>query len=210
MSKVPVFNPEQMTDKATIELTGLCRGILADEVVTKKEADYLRKWMVAYGAAASETPMMRDLFQLVESVMSDDQLDQDEAVELAEALTIFLGDDFEIGEAGKTTRLPLDDNPPIEFAGKKFCFTGAFAYGKRTQCQKAVRQRGGLFTSSPSKNTDFLVVGDYASVNWVHTSHGRKIERALEMKRSGYELYILDESVWKSALDEIPVVPSLA
>jgi len=34
-------------------------------------------------------------------------------------------------------------------------------------------------------STDYLVIGEIGSSNWVHSSFGRKIEKAMELKEKG-------------------------
>ena len=52
---------------------------------------------------------------------------------------------------------PIKNSP---FTGKKFCITGTFTCGKRSELQKQIENLGGTFVSSVSKNTDILVAGE--------------------------------------------------
>jgi len=42
-------------------------------------------------------------------------------------------------------------------------------------------------------NVDYLVIGTLASRDWLYTSHGRKIEKALLLKREGNPIKIITE-----------------
>lgn len=46
-----------------------------------------------------------------------------------------------------------------KLTGKKFCFSGGFAEGKK-YWEKRVEELGGKCSSGVSKNTDYLVAGD--------------------------------------------------
>ncbi|HMP54911.1 MAG TPA: hypothetical protein PKD05_25395 [Candidatus Melainabacteria bacterium] len=50
--------------------------------------------------------------------------------------------------------------PAQIFAGKTFVVTGTLAAMDRKQAETAIKQRGGKATSSVSKKTDYLVVGE--------------------------------------------------
>ncbi len=44
-----------------------------------------------------------------------------------------------------------------------------------------------------SKDGDYLVIGTLASRDWLYTSHGRKIEKALLLKRKGVNITVITE-----------------
>jgi len=44
-----------------------------------------------------------------------------------------------------------------------------------------------------SKDVDYLVIGTLASRDWLYTSHGRKIEKALLLKRKGVNITVITE-----------------
>jgi len=51
-----------------------------------------------------------------------------------------------------------------------------------------------------TKRTRVLVIADLGSRDWIHTSYGRKIERAVEYRQAGVPLVITDEAYWASHL----------
>jgi NAD-dependent DNA ligase len=67
-------------------------------------------------------------------------------------------------------------------------------------CKRAVENAGG-FEVSLKKATDYLVIGNYATDSWIHSSYGRKIEKAMEMKQKGHHIKIISESHWVDFLD---------
>ncbi len=190
-----IFSRARLDDRQVNELLGLAHGIIADGVVTQQEAEYLQKWLVA-NAGVSNNPVVANLLQRVNQMLSDRILDAEESRELLETLTKFSGGDFELGEVLKSSSLPLDEPPPeILFDQTRFCFTGTFAFGSRRECEDAVEKRGASAGSLTLK-TDYLVIGTYATESWIHSSYGRKIERAAEMKEEGVPISIIGEAHW--------------
>jgi NAD-dependent DNA ligase len=105
------------------------------------------------------------------------------------------------GDVNVATRLPIDEPAPaLVFAGSEFVFTGRFIWGTRDACQQAVEQRGGTSGSNITKRTAFLVLGDLGSRDWVHTSFGRKIQKAVEYRDLGVPLAVVDERHWVAHL----------
>lgn len=59
-------------------------------------------------------------------------------------------------EIPKTTAINME----TPFSNKKFCISGTFECGKRSDLQEKIEKLGGIFVSSVSKKTDILVAGD--------------------------------------------------
>lgn len=60
-------------------------------------------------------------------------------------------------------------------------------------------QRGGAI-ASVSKKLDYLVIGEIGSRDWIHSTHGRKIEKAVELRNGGARLAIVSERHWQAGL----------
>lgn len=193
------FHGQRLDVREMDELIGLARGICADGLINQEEAEYLQKWLVA-SADVRDNPVIGPLLVRVNDMLVDRKLDAEEATELMECLQAFSGSDFELGEPLKATTLPLDDPaPPVVFAGNRFCFTGTFVYGTRSECETITTERGATY-GSLTKQTDFLVIGTYVTDSWLHSSYGRKIMRASEMREQGVPVCIVDETRWRSYL----------
>ena len=105
-----------------------------------------------------------------------------------------------LGADGPTT-LPVDDPaPPLEWNESVFVMTGRFAYGTRAACEQEIVSRGGQLAANVTKRTTYLVLGTFGSDDWSHSSFGRKLERACELKSAGGEIYIITEDHWAGAL----------
>lgn len=109
-----------------------------------------------------------------------------------------------------TSRELLDEpEPKILFESHSFCFTGVFIFmgGDRTQCEAAVRARGGYCYERPNRDLNYLVLGTFAEPAWAHETYGRKIETALGLKKAGANCKIISEDHWASSLRETPELP---
>jgi len=78
----------------------------------------------------------------------------------------------------------FDENVAIEFPRRAFLFTGRLAMGSRKTVESAVVARDGKVASSVSNRLDYLIVGVLGTDAWQFSRYGRKIEAAMENKRS--------------------------
>ena len=195
------------------ELIGLCKGIVSDGLVVEREAKYLENWLRTNAEIAQFWPA-KELAGRLTRVMADGKLSEEERDELLLFLQHITGeveDRMNLVEqlGGKkvtlSTVLPLDNPAPeIVFLQKHFCFTGKCLSGTRCWCESEVERRGGIPVSR-SETCDFLVIGVLGSRDWAHSSHGRKIEAAVERKGSSGWPRIVAEDHWVKFLQQTPV-----
>lgn len=198
-----LYGDKRLNDRQLDELIGLAHGIIADGQVNQSEVEYLQKWLVA-NIELRDNPIVQNLLLRVNDILLDKTVTQEEAAELFDVLRRFSGGDFELGEVLKASSLPLDTPPPeIAFPGSRFCFTGSFAFGTRDRCEQEVKNRGAV-TGSLTNGTNYLVIGIYATGSWAHSTFGRKLEKAVEMKRDGFPIAIVGETHWRKSLDTVP------
>jgi DNA polymerase-3 subunit epsilon len=86
--------------------------------------------------------------------------------------------------------------PRILFRGKTFVLTGGFAYGRKSQCDAAIRELGGCCAETLTLSADYLVVGSLGDRSWSHGSYGTKIEKARQYACAGYPIAIISEDHW--------------
>ena len=196
---INAFSSERLNSRQVDELVGLARGLCADGVLNQQEAEFLHGWLAA-NRSIVENPIVSTLYGRVAKCLADGFLDQGEQDDLFSVLTEFSGNDFEVGEALKATSLPLcHPAPSVDFDGRQFCFTGTFNYGARSQCAKAVTERGGT-SGSLTKSSNYLVIGVYATESWKHSSFGNKILKAVSLRDEGVPLSIVSEEHWRKYL----------
>ena len=186
---------DSITDRQIDELIWICKGISADGVITPEEANYLSRWMESRRGYVDRFPF-DVLYARLREMLSDGDLDDEESSELLDIIRKMTGEDKEI-DAIASTSLPLDQPaPPVQIRGKVFVFTGIFTVGSRKKCEEIIEDLGGKVRKNISKSIDYLVVGDIGSEYWAHSTHGRKIEKALLYKKQGIDIAIISEHHW--------------
>lgn len=90
----------------------------------------------------------------------------------------YISDDDEVD-------IPFSQCPDIEIDGKKFVLTGIFTELTRAELTEYIKENGGRVTSSVSGKTDYLMVGNEFEPRWKHGNYGIKIEKAIELIKSG-------------------------
>jgi hypothetical protein len=190
------------------ELIGICKGVIADGVCIEKEANYLQEWLCRNAEIAAIWPA-RELACRLARILWDGVVTPEEGEDLKSFLEEATGETDrgrEVikmvgGRANPATTLPLDSPlPQIQFPEREFCFTGRFLSGTRKWCFSQVEQRGGIASNSASR-CHYLVIGEIGSRDWAHTSHGRKIEAAMERKaKETHWPKIVSEEHWSKHL----------
>lgn len=181
-------------------LLGLCRGLIADGKIDRSEADTLHTWLMAHEETI-ENPVMTAFQRKLEPFIGKKIEDMDSSVQLLRLLDGLVGGRTEVGECLRATTLWLDDpSPEVVFEDRRFCLTGRFSHGGRSRCEEEIRSRRGLCQSSPTKTTDYLVIGSYAEGTWIQSAYGRKIEKAVALRASGLPVRIISEAYWSASL----------
>jgi NAD-dependent DNA ligase len=188
---------QRLLKRSCETLLGLCSGILADGQLVDEEIRFLDTWLADNDDISSTWPG-EVIFTRVRDILSDGIITEEEREYLKTTLSDLLGGTLE--ETGATsgiaTRLPVDVIETIVISDKVFCFTGNFLYGTRKACERAILERGGETSSSIRTNLNYLVIGTLVSRDWAHTSHGRKIEKAIDYKNKGRPIQIVSEEQW--------------
>lgn len=192
----------RLSDRAIDELIGLSRGVIADGVVTQSEAEFLARWLDKNRHIREEWPASV-LYSRISEMLSDGVLDTDEQHELLALLSEVTGEGESLRHdvASLSTQLPLTRPPPeVRFEDHEFCLTGRFVHGTRKECEAEIVSRGGRTKPSPTLSTNYLVVGFIGSTDWIHSTHGRKIERAVEYAKRGSGIFVISEEHWSASI----------
>lgn len=199
--KCEANTPFETSDIAIGRLIGLARGFLSDGDLEVSEIVFLYTWLEKCSAFDSVWPIS-EIKKDVEDILSDGVISEDERYFLAKKLQGLVGGDFfETGvTSGFSANFYCDDIDRIEFENSEFCLTGQFLFGNREACRNKLSELGARFVSNPKKSTDYLVVGALSSRDWKQTSHGRKIEKAIELRDSGQNIILLHEDTWVKCL----------
>lgn len=187
--------------KAAQVLSGIITGISADGHLHDLEIQMLSTWLTAHPEVAQSWPGSA-VARLVEEVLDDGAVTEDERTYLLCNLQKLFGEDFaNTGSADpEVAGLPFDEDSTAPLRDATICLTGEFAYGTRSACQRLAEKHGCTAVAAVSKKVQFLIVGAHVSPNWVNTSYGLKIQRAMELREEGHSIGILSEERWLALL----------
>ncbi len=178
----PVFRQQQNADRSIDELVGVARGLIADGVLSKKELNFLLEWMQANAHCEHVWPASA-LFESVYRISDAEEYGEDQRQELFDVLRKMVGGSTAPGH--RTTILPLDNPvPTIRFRGSVFVVTGKMVSGPRKSLENEITLRYGIVKTSVTMQTDYLIVGEISSRDWLHTTHGLKILKAIENQKN--------------------------
>lgn len=182
------------------ELIGIIKGVLIDGEANQSEIEFILRWLEANQESSHDFPA-NVLYPRIRAAFTDGIIDPLEQAEITEMLYQAIGNDPNPPPEAmsNSTTLPLSQpKPNVTFAGMTYCFTGKFYAGSRDWCQRRVEALGGKAANSISKKVDFLVIGELGSDAWLHSTHGLKIQHAIELREAHGKPHIIDEQHWIS------------
>ncbi|HOV98212.1 MAG TPA: BRCT domain-containing protein [Bacteroidota bacterium] len=182
------------TDSSINEFIGFLKGITGDNEISQEEFSKLRDYLSKYNHILNKWPFDL-LYQAINDILHDNNISKSELMELCSLIQQVTGTSFtKYGDAigGATT---MFDAPVPTFSEKNVCLTGQFISGTRSAIKKQIESLGAILQENVTLKTDILIIGTLSSRDWIHTSTGRKIEKAIELKKSGHDLIITNERV---------------
>ncbi|HEU4789912.1 MAG TPA: BRCT domain-containing protein [Flavobacterium sp.] len=200
------YNPIT-TDLQTLQ--GLCHGILADGNITDKEIIDLNNWLEENEHLSTYYPY-DEIRSLIVSILSDNRIDEEERIVLKAYFNQFVkiqdivvqkqidSETSDVNIAGLCT-----SEPNVIFTGKTFCITGVLKRGNRETLQNDIRKLGGIPIESISKKTDYLIVGDNGNPAWAFSCYGRKVEKALSLRKDGHTITLIHEFDFSDIVDDL-------
>lgn len=191
-------------------LHGIMGGIGADGIVNREELDALSAWMEEHEHLRSCWPY-DELETLIMDTMKDGKIDKREH----ERLVLYFGQ-FVNMKGQRAIAIPEDRQketvrgvcatcPEIEFNLRCFCFTGKSQRMSRPQLAEMITVRGGSFSKSLSKDVHYLIIGADGNECWTYACYGRKVERAVELRRKGAPLLLVHEFDFWDAVEDCRV-----
>lgn len=201
-------------------LSGLVHGIMGDGVLSDKEIKLLRLWLESNDFLQGTYPF-DELCSLISVSLEDGSISNDERNRLLAFMSnlVEFKDSYNLSEiefAKLRKQYSVSGicatNPIIDFEGKTFCFTGESYRAKRSEIEHKVEELGGIFKNTVSKKIDYLVVGNAGNPCWAYSCYGRKIEEAMDLRKSGSKIQIVNESDFWIAVDnsQIDMVSSVS
>ncbi|MDB4616348.1 hypothetical protein OAE33_03010 [Akkermansiaceae bacterium] len=195
------------------KLQGILHGVLADDHVSTVEAKELQKWVEDHSHLKGTYPF-DELESLLMTILADGVVDSEEQKLLRAFFENFIEYSFAKKVRNESSRvrdgLPKKFTlpgvcatcPEIEFSGKKFAFTGSSLKGKRSELAGKVIELGGEFSPSLTNQTEFLVIGAAGNPCWAFSCYGRKVEKAVELRKAGKQITIVHESDFWDAVED--------
>lgn len=195
-------------DKTTADLQRLhaiLGGIVADGHISEEELRGLSSWLEDHDHLRTCWPY-DEIGSLITAVLADKKIDEHEHKMLKDFFSEFIA-----VLDGRTIVSPSISEgatlvglcavcPEIEFDGSKFCFTGASTRYTRSQLVETVSRLGGEVVPSMSAKVSYLVIGAEGNPCWAYACYGRKVEKAVELRKSGVRLLIVHENDFHDAV----------
>ncbi|GGI54883.1 BRCT domain-containing protein [Oxalicibacterium solurbis] len=194
----PGYRAADVANRQVDELIGVVKGVMADGMVHQGEVEFLLMWMNNNRGALDKWPA-KAIYPRLAAALSDGQMDLREEEEIMDLLLATVGGNTAPFNniASDSTSLPLcKPAPDLVFNDRVFCFTGKFQSGTRQWCEEQVVKRNGVTANSITKKLHYLVIGDIGSRDWLHSTHGTKIEKAMQYREAGMNLHIVSEEHW--------------
>ncbi|MUP44855.1 hypothetical protein E0K83_03735 [Gramella sp. BOM4] len=202
-----VFYDAVTADLQTLQ--GICHGILADGNINDQEVIELQNWMDKNDHLCSYYPY-DELYTVLEKILRDGIVDNEEKILLKAYFNQFV----KLTDKELTTKISDEVSglnisglcavdPNIELDGKIFCITGALTRGNRKSLVEKIQNQGGTFNNNFVKETNYLIVGDNGSPAWAFACYGRKVEKAIKLRKEGSNVVLVHEHDFWDYLDDI-------
>lgn len=181
------------------QLQGIFHGILSDGELNDTEIFKLHEWLSDNEHLNSYYPY-DEIRSLVLSVVSDKKVEEEERLILMAFIKQFVelrNNDVKASIIKATADINISGicavDPEIIFENKTFCVTGILSRGTRIELLNAIKDKGGISVNSISKKTDYLIIGDTSNACWSYACYGRKVEKALDLRKSGHTIVLVHE-----------------
>lgn len=186
-------------------LHALMAGIAADGIITEAELRGLSDWLTEHEHLRTCWPY-DEVDSVVTSVLADGHIDTVEQKLLQDFFSEFVAvtDNRTIVSPKVTEGTSLVGLcavcPEVSFKGMKFCFTGASSKYSRNQFTDLVRNLGGDVVNSVSASLNYLVIGGDGNPCWAYACYGRKVEKAVELRKQGAHILLVHEHDFHDAV----------
>jgi hypothetical protein len=90
--------------------------------------------------------------------------------------------------------------PQIRFPDSVFCLTGSSRKYSRRDFAMVIADRGGTAVNGVSRKVHYLVIGADGNPCWAYACYGRKVERAVALRREGHPIVMVHEKDFHDAV----------
>lgn len=182
-------------------LSGMIHGILADNEISDEEIYMLKKWTTVNDFLAGTYPF-DEIDSLLLSILNDGVITADERAMLKGFLSNFIDlkssynlNDHELSALKEQYSISgiCAACQEIDFNGNVFCFTGKSNIANRKEIADIIVRSGGIFKNNLTSSTRYLIVGNDGNPCWAFSCYGRKVEDAINRRKNGQLLTIINE-----------------
>lgn len=161
-----------------LELQGIIKGIIADQVIELNEISGLMKWIESLPIESQTT--LKVVHDSLERILEDGEVDSDELIEIEDMFNYILD--------------PIVRNDAtVSYDENAFCLSGNFKYGSKDAVSDEIRDRGGLVRDNVTKDTDYIVVGGRGCKDYAFKNYGTKVRKAIVLQQKGNDIQIIHE-----------------
>ncbi len=183
------------------QLEGILHGIVSDGVVSEAEINNLGDWLDENEHLAGMYPF-DEVYSLLIAAKEDKVVSKDEQNMLKAFFSTFV-DTTESYNINREDVLALQKEysiggicavcPEITIQNKTFCFTGTSKRASRNEIANIIEDAGGIYHDRVTEDTDYLIVGAAGNPCWAYSCYGRKVERAMDLRKNGKNIIIVHE-----------------
>lgn len=192
-------------------LQGLVHGILADGVISDEEIHALKNWVRTNDYLSGCYPF-DEIESILLSILADGKITDEERELLKAFLSNFIDytTSYNLVESDMEqlrNQFSIDGIcavcQELDFENNHFCFTGQSTRAKRNDICEIVKSLGGNFNNSVTNKTRYLIVGNAGNPCWAFSCYGRKIEDAVNRRKNGQNLTIVNEIDFWDIVDDL-------
>lgn len=194
------------------ELQGIIHGITADGRIEKSELECLHDWLLEREDLKGTYPY-DEIESLIVGTLQDGVIDPTEHSALLSFFHSFTS--FSLSKRlTRSLELACDNttptlrksgicaiDPEIIFSGKVFVFTGISERAPRKEIAEHIAKREGSLSENLSAS-HYLVVGNAGNPAWAFACYGRKVEKAMQLRKEGKRIIIVNEVDFWDALGD--------
>lgn len=170
---------------ATQTLTGILSGITADGEINEEEIDFLNHWLDEH-LFLRKTWLFDEIYRVTKEIVFTRHLSPNLLAEIQKITNMVASDLGNTDNSKLIENIKLDtDISEITIEGKTFCITGNSLYNSRKEIVEMIEDHGGTAMNGVSSKTDYLLICDEKNSCWAFASYGRKVEKALQLQKSG-------------------------
>jgi len=190
-----------LTTHSIQELQGVLHGIMADGEITDEEIHQLQRWINDNDILKGTYPYA-EIESILCGILSDGIITEKERHQLM----AFVSDFIDCSKSVNVSKIDIEKlqskykiaglcciDPDIEFDSKIFCFTGKSTKATREEICVIVENHNGIFNNNVLKDTHYLIIGNEGSPCWAFSCYGRKVEKAVDLRKKGAAIQIINE-----------------